>query len=191
MGTHEDMAVVVKGLEKRFGSFIAVNRLSFEVPKGQIFGFLGPNGAGKSTTIRILTGLLAPSDGSATVAGFDVGTQAESIKSHIGYMSQKFSLYGDLTVEENINFYGGIYRIPAEKRKERKEWVIEMAGLAEHRHSLTAILSGGWKQRLALGCAILHEPPILFLDEPTPVLGFDLRALQPGSNHFRYNPLHG
>jgi ABC-2 type transport system ATP-binding protein len=167
MRTHEDMAVVVKGLEKRFGSFIAVNRLSFEVPQGQIFGFLGPNGAGKSTTIRILTGLLAPSGGSATVAGFDVGTQAESIKSHIGYMSQKFSLYGDLTVEENINFYGGIYRIPAEKRKERKEWVIEMAGLAEHRHSLTAILSGGWKQRLALGCAILHEPPILFLDEPT------------------------
>ena len=160
-------AVVVKNLEKRFGSFTAVNRVSFEVQKGEIFGFLGPNGAGKSTTIRMLTGILAPTGGTGTVAGFDVRTQAEKIKSNIGYMSQKFSLYEDLTVEENIDFYSGIYRILPEKKKERKEWVIEMAGLQDRRHSLTGILSGGWKQRLAFGCAILHEPPIIFLDEPT------------------------
>jgi ABC-2 type transport system ATP-binding protein len=158
---------VVKNLERRFGRFIAVNRISFEVAKGEIFGFLGPNGAGKSTTIRMLCGILAPSSGEGTVAGFDVRTQPEKIKSHIGYMSQKFSLYEDLTVEENIDFYSGIYRIPPEKKKQRKEWVIEMAGLKDHRRSRTAILSGGWKQRLALGCAILHEPPIIFLDEPT------------------------
>ncbi len=162
-----DSAVVVKNLERRFGSFIAVNRVSFEVQKGEIFGFLGPNGAGKSTTIRMLTGILAPTGGTGTVAGFDVRTQAEKIKSNIGYMSQKFSLYEDLTVEENIDFYSGIYRIPHEKKTERKEWVIEMAGLKERRHSRTGILSGGWKQRLSFGCAILHEPPIIFLDEPT------------------------
>ena len=160
-------AVIVKDLEKRFGSFIAVNRVSFDVQKGEIFGFLGPNGAGKSTTIRMLTGILAPTGGTGTVAGFDVRTEAEKIKAHIGYMSQKFSLYEDLTVEENIDFYSGIYRIPQAKKKERKEWVIEMAGLQERRHSRTGILSGGWKQRLAFGCAILHEPPIIFLDEPT------------------------
>jgi ABC-2 type transport system ATP-binding protein len=160
-------AVVVKDLERRFGSFVAVNRVSFEVAKGEIFGFLGPNGAGKSTTIRMLCGILAPSGGAGTVAGFNIRTEAEEIKAHIGYMSQKFSLYEDLTVEENIDFYSGIYRLPPEKKQERKEWVIEMAGLQEHRHSRTAILAGGWKQRLALGCAILHEPPIIFLDEPT------------------------
>ena len=160
-------AVVVENLERRFGNFIAVNRVSFDVATGEIFGFLGPNGAGKSTTIRMLCGLLAPTGGSGTVAGFDISTQSEKIKANIGYMSQKFSLYDDLTVEENINFYSGIYRIPQEKKKERKEWVIEMAGLKEHRHSRTSILSGGWKQRLALGCAVLHEPPIIFLDEPT------------------------
>ena len=160
-------AVVVENLERRFGSFIAVNRVSFDVAKGEIFGFLGPNGAGKSTTIRMLCGLLAPTGGSGIVAGFDIRTQSEKIKASIGYMSQKFSLYDDLTVEENINFYSGIYRIPREKKKERKEWVIEMAGLTQHRHSRTSILSGGWKQRLALGCAVLHEPPIIFLDEPT------------------------
>lgn len=160
-------SVVAKNLERRFGGFIAVNRVSFEVAKGEIFGFLGPNGAGKSTTIRMLCGILAPSGGSGRVAGFDIQTQSEEIKKNIGYMSQKFSLYDDLTVEENINFYSGIYRIPQEKKKERKEWVLEMAGLTEHRHSQPSVLSGGWKQRLALGCAILHEPPIIFLDEPT------------------------
>ncbi|HOQ87563.1 MAG TPA: ABC transporter ATP-binding protein [Phycisphaerae bacterium] len=165
--TQNSTAVTVKDLERRFGSFVAVNRVSFAVARGEIFGFLGPNGAGKSTTIRMLTGILAPSGGSGTVAGFDIRREAEKIKANIGYMSQKFSLYEDLTVEENIDFYSGIYRIPAEKKPQRKEWVIEMAGLTEHRHSRTAILSGGWKQRLALGCAILHEPPILFLDEPT------------------------
>jgi ABC-2 type transport system ATP-binding protein len=160
-------AVVVQDLEKRFGGFVAVNRVSFEVARGEIYGFLGPNGAGKSTTIRMLCGILAPSSGTGIVAGFDIHHQAEQIKANIGYMSQKFSLYEDLTVEENIDFYGGIYRIPRAKKAVRKEWVLEMAGLREHRHSRTAILSGGWKQRLALGCAILHEPPIIFLDEPT------------------------
>jgi drug efflux transport system ATP-binding protein len=163
----EKMAVVVKDLERRFGAFVAVNCVSFQVAKGEIFGFLGPNGAGKSTTIRMLCGILAPSGGAGTVAGYDIRTQSEEIKSHIGYMSQKFSLYEDLTVEENIDFYSGIYRIPAEKKQQRKEWVLEMAGLRDHRHERTGILSGGWKQRLALGCAILHEPPIIFLDEPT------------------------
>jgi len=163
----KEIAVAVKGLGKRFGDFIAVDKVSFEVTTGEIFGFLGPNGAGKSTTIRMLCGILTPSSGTGTVAGYDVLTEAEKIKAHIGYMSQKFSLYEDLTVEENINFYSGIYRIAPEKKEARKEWVLEMAGLKEHRHSRTAILSGGWKQRLALGCAILHEPPIIFLDEPT------------------------
>jgi len=160
-------AVVVRDLERRFGSFLAVNRLSFSVGKGEIFGFLGPNGAGKSTTIRMLCGILAPTGGGGAVAGFDIRTQAEQIKEHIGYMSQRFSLYEDLTVEENIDFYSGIYGIPKERKRARKEWVIEMAGLAERRRAPTGTLSGGWKQRLALGCAILHEPPILFLDEPT------------------------
>ena len=162
-----DKAVVIKELERRFGAFVAVNRISLEVAKGEIFGFLGPNGAGKSTTIRMLCGILAPSGGSGTVAGFDVRTQSEEIKNHIGYMSQKFSLYEDLTVEENIDFYSGIYRIPPEKKEARKQWVIRMAGLEEHRHALTGTLSGGWKQRLALGCATMHEPAIIFLDEPT------------------------
>ena len=165
--TENGPAVVVQNLERRFGSFVAVNRISFTVAQGEIFGFLGPNGAGKSTTIRMLCGILAPSGGTGTVSGFDVRTEPEKIKSHIGYMSQKFSLYEDLTVEENIDFYSGIYCISPEKKKERKEWVIAMAGLEQHRHSRTAILSGGWKQRLAIGCAILHEPPIIFLDEPT------------------------
>jgi len=166
-GNPDGIAVRVQDLERRFGAFVAVNRVSFEIRSGEVFGFLGPNGAGKSTTIRMLCGILAPSGGQGTVAGFDIRTQPEEIKSHIGYMSQKFSLYEDLTVEENIDFFSGIYRIPAEKKPARKEWVLEMAGLKEHRNSLTATLSGGWKQRLSLGCAILHEPPILFLDEPT------------------------
>ncbi|MEJ5377317.1 MAG: ABC transporter ATP-binding protein [bacterium] len=163
----QDKAVVVRDLEKRFGSFVAVKRVSFHVSKGEIFGFLGPNGAGKSTTIRMLCGILSPSAGFGTVAGFDIRKEAEKIKSHIGYMSQKFSLYEDLTVEQNIDFYSGIYGIAPQKKKERKEWVLEMAGLKEHRNSRTAILSGGWKQRLSLGCAIMHQPPLVFLDEPT------------------------
>jgi len=162
-----DMAVTLRDLEKRFGDFTAVNRISLDVGRGEIFGFLGPNGAGKSTTIRMLCGILQPTAGNGTVAGFDIVRQPEEIKKNIGYMSQKFSLYDDLTVEENIDFYSGIYRIPDARKKERTEWVIRMAGLTEHRSSRTAILSGGWKQRLALGCAVLHEPPIIFLDEPT------------------------
>ncbi len=162
-----EIEVSVRNLTRRFGDFVAVDNVSFDVGKGEIFGFLGPNGSGKSTTIRMLTGILAPSSGSGTVAGFDVLNEAEKIKAHIGYMSQKFSLYEDLTVEENVDFYAGIYRIPMATRLKRKEWVIEMAGLQTHRHSRTAILSGGWKQRLALGCAVLHEPPVIFLDEPT------------------------
>jgi ABC-2 type transport system ATP-binding protein len=162
-----ELSVTVRSLEKRFGDFVAVNRVTFDIRKGEVFGFLGPNGAGKSTTIRMLCGLLSPTSGEGTVAGYDLRTEPEKIKQHIGYMSQRFSLYEDLTVEENIDFYGGIYRIPAEKKRDRKEWVIEMAGLSDHRSTKTAFLAGGWKQRLALGCAILHEPPILFLDEPT------------------------
>jgi len=159
--------VRLRELTKRFGDFTAVDRVPLEVARGEIFGFLGPNGAGKSTTIRMLCGILPPSSGSGTVAGYDIATQSEQIKNQIGYMSQRFSLYEDLTVEENIDFYSGIYRIPQHKKKERKEWVIEMAGLSDQRRARSSALSGGWKQRLALGCAILHEPPILFLDEPT------------------------
>src|SRR5262245_55809868 len=165
--TTDKIVVSVKNLEKRFGEFIAANCISLTVQRGEIFGFLGPNGAGKSTTIRMLCGILQPTAGEGSVAGYDVVHESETIKAHIGYMSQRFSLYEDLTVEENINFYSGIYRIPAAKKEERKEWVLQMAGLKEHRHTKTGILSAGWKQRLSLGCAILHEPPILFLDEPT------------------------
>ncbi len=162
-----DFAVTLRNLERRFGDFIAVNRISLDVRRGEIFGFLGPNGAGKSTTIRMLCGLLEPSGGSGTVAGFDLLTQREEIKRSIGYMSQKFSLYDDLTVAENIDFYSGIYGIPGERKAERKAWVLEMAKLQEHRSSRTGLLPGGWKQRLSLGCALLHEPRVLFLDEPT------------------------
>jgi ABC-2 type transport system ATP-binding protein len=163
----EAPAVTLKEITKRFGDFVAVDRVSLEVRKGEIFGFLGPNGAGKSTTIRMLCGILSPTSGSGSVAGFDVIRDAERIKERIGYMSQRFSLYEDLTVEENIDFYSGIYKIPQQKKNERKEWVLDMAGLRTHRSSRTGILSAGWKQRLALGCAILHEPPVIFLDEPT------------------------
>jgi len=166
-GGLDQPAVVLNDLTKRFDSFTAVDRVSLSVPKGQIFGFLGPNGAGKSTTIRMLCGILSPTSGSGSVAGFDIASQPELIKENIGYMSQRFSLYEDLTVEENIAFYGGIYRIPAQRLRERADWVIGMAGLAERRHSKAGELSGGWRQRLALGCAILHEPAIVFLDEPT------------------------
>ncbi len=166
-GGSDEPAVVLDHLTKRFDSFVAVDAVSLAVPRGQIFGFLGPNGAGKSTTIRMLCGILEPSSGSGSVAGFDIATQPERIKETIGYMSQRFSLYEDLTVEENIAFYGGIYRIPPQRLKERAEWVIRMAGLTERRTSKAGELSGGWRQRLALGCAILHEPAIVFLDEPT------------------------
>jgi ABC-2 type transport system ATP-binding protein len=157
----------VDGLTRVFGGFTAVDAISFKVSKGEIFGFLGPNGAGKSTTIRMLCGLLTPSHGTGVVAGFDVLTQAEQIKQNIGYMGQKFSLYEDLTVGENIAFYGGIYGLKGSAMAKRKAWALEMADLKDHGKTLTGVLSAGWKQRLALACAILHEPPILFLDEPT------------------------
>jgi len=160
-------AVHIENLVKRFGDFVAVDNVSIDVAQGEIFGFLGPNGAGKSTTIRILCGLLAPTSGQATVGGCDVATQPEEIKKNIGYMSQKFSLYDDLTVEENIEFFGGVYGVPPERLRARRDYVLKMAGLEDKRTTMTRLLSGGWKQRLALGCAILHEPPILFLDEPT------------------------
>jgi ABC-2 type transport system ATP-binding protein len=160
-------AVQVSHLTRRFGSFTAVDDISFAVRKGEIFGFLGPNGAGKSTTIRMLCGLLGPSSGEGTVGGSDIRREAEKIKQHIGYMSQKFSLYEDLTVTENIDFYGGIYGLAGSRLAERRSWALALAGLVEHQTSLTATLSGGWKQRLALACAILHEPPVIFLDEPT------------------------
>jgi ABC-2 type transport system ATP-binding protein len=160
-------AVEIHDLVKKFGAFVAVDHVSLQVSKGEIFGFLGPNGAGKSTTIRMLCGLLTPTSGSASVNGLDVAGEPEAIRKCIGYMSQKFSLYDDLTVEENIDFFTGMYGVPREVRAERKQYVLEMANLTGRRSAMTRTLSGGWKQRLALGCAILHDPPILFLDEPT------------------------
>lgn len=157
----------VKNLTKKFGRFTAVNSISFGVKKGEVFGFLGPNGAGKSTTIRMLCGILRPTSGKGTVGGFSIDAQPEEIKKIIGYMSQRFTLYGDLTVEENIDFYGGIHGLSPSTKEERKKWVIKMAGLIGRENSLTRELAGGWKQRLSLGCAILHRPEILFLDEPT------------------------
>jgi ABC-2 type transport system ATP-binding protein len=160
-------AVVADQLTKVFGKFVAVDHVSFTVRAGEIFGFLGPNGAGKTTTIKMLTGLVLPTSGDATVAGFDLRTNRAQVKRSIGYMSQLFSLYGDLTVDENIRFFARISGVPQEDRARRRDWVLEMAGLTGHVDRLTADLPLGWKQRLALGCAVLHEPPILFLDEPT------------------------
>ncbi|MBU2488872.1 MAG: ATP-binding cassette domain-containing protein [Proteobacteria bacterium] len=160
-------SVEVQDLSRRFGDFTAVDRVSFTVPPGEIFGFLGPNGAGKSTTIRMLCGLLPPSSGTGRVAGFDLSVDPEGVKRSIGYMSQRFSLYEDLTVAENIRFYGGIYGLSGRRMEERQAWAVAMAGLDGREDDLTSLLAGGWKQRLALACAILHEPPIVFLDEPT------------------------
>jgi ABC-2 type transport system ATP-binding protein len=162
-----NIAVKVANLVRAFGDFTAVDHIDLEVAKGEIFGFLGPNGAGKSTTIRMLCGLLMPTGGTGTVGGYDIISQSEEIKQNIGYMSQRFSLYDDLSVEQNINFFSGIYSVPESKRETRKDWALEMAGLKDKRSAIARTLPGGFKQRLALGCAILHEPPILFLDEPT------------------------
>jgi ABC-2 type transport system ATP-binding protein len=160
-------SIVVSSLTKNFGDFVAVDSVSFEVNHGEIFGFLGANGAGKSTTIRMLCGLLSPTSGTASVGGYDIAKQAELVKQRIGYMSQKFSLYEDLTAEENIRFFGGVYGLSRSRLRSKLPWVLEMAGLRGREHSLTAELAGGWKQRLALGCALLHDPEIVFLDEPT------------------------
>lgn len=160
-------SVVVENLVKRFGAFIAVDNISFEVRRGEIYGFLGPNGSGKSTTIRILCGLLRPSSGKARVASIDVVADPEAVRKRIGYMSQKFSLYNDLRVAENLSFFGGMYSVPASELSERIRWALRMAGLEGRENSPTGSLAVGWKQRLALGCAFLHRPPIVFLDEPT------------------------
>jgi len=162
-----DFAVHVVDLTKHFGDFKAVDGVTFNIRRGQIFGFLGPNGAGKTTTIRMLLGLLRPTSGRASVLGFDIVRQAEEVRRHIGYMSQRFSLYQDLTVVENLDFYGRTYGVRGDRLRTRKQFAIEMAGLEGRERELTRNLSGGWKQRLALGAAILHEPEMLFLDEPT------------------------
>ena len=162
-----DHAIEVRGLTRRFGAFVAVDDLTFDVRRGEIFGFLGSNGAGKSTTIRMLCGLLRPTSGTALVNGIDVARDPEAVKQRIGYMSQRFSLYELLTVEQNIRFFGGVYGLDGAQLERRREFVLEMAGLRGREHTLARDLSGGWRQRLALGCAILHEPPLLFLDEPT------------------------
>ncbi len=160
-------AVRVRDLTRKFGDFTAVDAVSFDVAEGEIFGFLGPNGAGKTTTIKMLIGLLPPTSGNARVAGLDVTTHGPELRQRIGYMSQKFSLYQDLTVDENIELFAGLYGVTGERYEERRAWVLEMADLTARSDRLTADLPLGWKQRLALGCAVLHEPPILFLDEPT------------------------
>jgi ABC-2 type transport system ATP-binding protein len=160
-------SVVIENLVKRFGDFTAVDKLNLTVTKGEVFGFLGPNGAGKSTTIRMLCGLIRPTSGRAQVAGFDVGRKPEAVRQNIGYMSQKFSLYNDLKVIENLRLFAGLYSVPSAKLKDRIEWALEMSNLKGQEDLITGTLPGGWKQRLALGCAVLHQPPILFLDEPT------------------------
>jgi len=160
-------AIETVDLTKRFGNFTAVNHVSFSVHRGEIFGFLGPNGAGKTTTMRMLMGLLPPSAGSVTVLGFDIVSQKVEVHQRIGYMSQRFSLYNDLTVAENLKFFGGAYGVSGARFQDRREIILDMAGLLGREKELTKNLSGGWRQRLALGCAILHEPQILFLDEPT------------------------
>ncbi len=162
-----ETAISAQHLVRRFGNFTAVNDVSFRVEKGEIFGFLGPNGSGKTTVIKMLTGLLPLSGGSALVEGIDVRTDSEGVREHIGYMSQNFSLYYDLTVEENLQFYGRIYSLEAARLKRRMEEIVQLNGLGPYLNRLAAQLSGGWKQRLALGCAMLHEPKLLFLDEPT------------------------
>lgn len=166
-GDRATPAIDVRHLTRRFGAFVAVDDVSFDVQPGEVFGFLGSNGAGKSTTIRMLCGLLRPSSGAASVGGVDVGRDPEGVKRRIGYMSQRFSLYEQLTVDQNITFFGGIYGLTGERLAARRAFVLEMAGLRGRERTLTRALSAGWRQRLALGCAILHEPRIVFLDEPT------------------------
>jgi len=167
MAAGNGQAVVAQDLAKRFGDFTAVGGVSFSVSAGEIMGFLGPNGAGKSTIMRIFCGLLSPSSGRALVAGIDVARDPEAVRNRIGYMSQKFSLYADLTALENLRFFADIYRVPRAEADARIRWAVEMAGLGGHTHALVSTLAAGWKQRLALGCAILHRPEVLFLDEPT------------------------
>ncbi|MEX2466855.1 MAG: ABC transporter ATP-binding protein [Gemmatimonadota bacterium] len=167
MADGSGLPVSVRDLTRRFGDFTAVDRVTFDVRPGEIFGFLGPNGAGKTTTIKMLTGLIPPTEGEGWVAGHDIRTGRAAIKRNIGYMSQKFSLYADLTVRENIELFAGLYGVDGARLKERRRWILEISELHEQQHRTTDTLPLGWKQRLALGCAMVHEPPILFLDEPT------------------------
>ncbi|RME46687.1 MAG: ABC transporter ATP-binding protein [Chloroflexi bacterium] len=167
MSSRKEYSVIAENLTKQFDSFTAVDHISFRVPRGDIFGFLGPNGAGKTTTIRMLLGLLRPTEGHASVLGFDVVTQAHEIQQRSGYMSQRFSLYGDLTVKENLEFYGRTYGVTGQRLRERRQYALEMTGLQGRENELASNLAGGFRQRLALACAILHEPELLFLDEPT------------------------
>lgn len=176
-------AIVVDGLSKRFGDFRALDGISFDVGRGEIMGFLGPNGAGKSTLIRVLCGLLRPTSGRAVVAGIDITKDPEGVRRCIGYMSQKFSLYGDLSVVENLRFFGGIYGVSPQTIGERVRFAVEMAGLQGRESALVSELAGGWKQRLALGCAILHKPAVLFLDEPT-------SGVDPSSRRRFWNLIH-
>lgn len=162
-----EYAIEIENLTKRFDKFVAVNNVSFNVKKGDVFGFLGPNGSGKTTVIRMIMGLISPTSGTGKVLGYDITTESEKIRSHIGYMSQKFSLYDDLTVDENLDFYAGVYCVPKDKIDKKKKEILEMADLIGKENMITSNLSGGWKQRLALGCSIIHEPDILLLDEPT------------------------
>src|SRR6202040_3986855 len=162
-----DVAILAENLLSRFGDFVAVNGVSFQVQRGEIFGFLGPNGSGKTTVIKMLTGLLPLTAGKAVVEGIDVSIDPEAVRQNIGYMSQRFSLYDDLTVTENLQFYGRIYGLPPDRLQRRLDEIIQLNSLGPYLNRLAAQLSGGWKQRLALGCAMLHEPKLLFLDEPT------------------------
>jgi ABC-2 type transport system ATP-binding protein len=179
----DDFVIHTEHLSRKFGSLMAVRDVSLQVRKGEIFGVLGPNGAGKSTTIRMLCGILDPTSGSGTVVGFDVRREAEKIKTRIGYMTQRFSLYEDLTVEENLRFYAGIYGVSRAARKRRIAQVIAQSGLEERRSQIAGTLSGGWKQRVALACATVHEPPLLFLDEPT-------AGVDPVSRRQFWNQIH-
>jgi ABC-type transporter Mla maintaining outer membrane lipid asymmetry ATPase subunit MlaF len=190
-------SVVVENLTKRFGKFVAVDSISFQAHRGEIFGFLGPNGAGKSTTIRILCGLLRPTSGRARVAGIDVAQEPEAVRQQIGYMSQKFSLYNDLKVIENLRFFAGLYSVPAKVLPARLAWALRMAGLEGREQTPTRALAVGWKQRLALGCAVLHRPPIVFLDVrrrsriAPAILGIDPTDGGRGHHGVRHHPLHG
>ncbi len=179
-----DNAVEIHNLTRKFGDFTAVNQISLTIRSGSIYGFLGPNGSGKSTTIRMLCGILEPTSGGGRILGLDIVKEAEAIKSKIGYMSQKFSLYDDLTVRENLEFYAGMYSLPKAEKSGRIDEMIAMAGLRGREREFAANLSGGWKQRLALGCSILHDPPILFLDEPT-------GGVDPGSRRMFWDIIYG
>ena len=165
--SNQILPLEVEGLTKKFGNFTAVNRVSFTVQPGEVLGYLGPNGSGKTTTIRMLCGLMKPTEGTAKILGIDVTRNPEAVKPHIGYMSQKFALYDDLTVLENLQFYAGVYDVPEEDEPRRLDEILQMAGLKGRERTFTRELSGGWRQRLALGCALIHRPPLLFLDEPT------------------------